>query len=212
MQFLFQGASQGERGLYVTLDEKPEQIKQNLSAFGWDIDKQEREGRLIFIDATPLRRVRAPTDKDYGIDAESAITITVPELTLPTLMRTIRKVSEEEDISRIGVDPITSLMVRYYEIAKRRRAMLLFFDALYSTGCTCVITSELRTSMLERHFQLEEFLSQGAILLRTHIHEGNVVHAIQVEKMRGIAHDTQLRPYQIGAKGIEVFPKDKVFT
>lgn len=78
--------------------------------------------------------------------------------------------------------------------------MLLFFDALYSTGCTCIVSSELRTPMLERRFQLEEFLSQRAILLRTHIHEGNVAHAIQVEKMCGIAHDTQLRPYQIGAK------------
>jgi KaiC/GvpD/RAD55 family RecA-like ATPase len=212
MQFLYQGATQGERGLYVTLDEKPEQIKQNLSTFGWNIEEHERQGRLIFIDATPLRRVRPPATAEYGLEAESAITITVPELTLPTLMRTIRKVSEEEDISRIAVDPITSLMVRYYESPKRRRAMLLFFDALYSTGCTCIVTSELRTSMLERRFQLEEFLSQGAILLRTHIHAGNLVHAIQVEKMRGIPHDTQLRPYQIGPKGIEVFPKDKVFS
>jgi len=43
------------------------------------------------------------------------------------------------------------------------------------------------------------------------VHDGNVVRGIQVEKMRGISHDDQLRPYQIGQAGIEVYPKDKVF-
>ena len=89
--------------------------------------------------------------------------------------------------------------------------MLLLFDALSSTGGTCLVTSEMRTSMLARKLQLEEFLSQGVVLLRTAIHEGNVLRAVQVEKMRGIAHDTQLRPYIIGQNGIEVFAKDKVF-
>ena len=88
--------------------------------------------------------------------------------------------------------------------------MLLFFDALESTGCSCIVTSELRTSELGRQFQVEEYLSQGVVLLHTMVHEGNVVRGIQVEKMRGIADD-QLRPYQIGQTGIEVFPKDKVF-
>jgi KaiC/GvpD/RAD55 family RecA-like ATPase len=89
--------------------------------------------------------------------------------------------------------------------------MLMLFDALSSSGATCLVTSELRTSMLARRFQLEEYLSQGVVLMRTGIHEGNVVRAVQVEKMRGIAHDTQLRPYLISQNGIEVFAKDKVF-
>jgi KaiC/GvpD/RAD55 family RecA-like ATPase len=89
--------------------------------------------------------------------------------------------------------------------------MLMLFDALSSTGATCRVTSELRASMLSRRFQLEEYPSQGVVLMRTGIHEGNVVRAVQVEKMRGIAHDTQLRPYLIGQSGIEVFAKDRVF-
>jgi len=65
--------------------------------------------------------------------------------------------------------------------------------------------------MLDRAFQLEEFLSQGVILLHTIPHEGSIVRAIQIEKMRGIPHDIQLRPYQITGEGIEVFSKDRVF-
>jgi len=48
-------------------------------------------------------------------------------------------------------------------------------------------------------------------LLHTIPHEGSIVRAIQIEKMRGIPHDIQLRPYQITGEGIEVFSKDRVF-
>jgi KaiC/GvpD/RAD55 family RecA-like ATPase len=130
---------------------------------------------------------------------------------LDGLVETVKRLVEEEGVTRLAVDPITSLSLRYQSPVKRRRAMLKLFDALSSTGATCLVTSEMRTSMLSREFQLEEFLSQGVVLLRTGIHDGNVVRAIQVEKMRGIAHDTQLRPYLIGRNGIEVFAKDKVF-
>ncbi len=210
IQFLVGGAKAGEPGLYVSLDEKPERVKANLSSFGWNLDSLEDAGKLTFIAATQLKRpghrIIQPT-----IESENPVSLTLPELTLGSLVRTIRRVAAEEGTQRIVVDPITSLMLRYPEEAKRRRALLLFFDALESTGCSCIVISELRTAMLIRRFQLEEFLSQGVVILHTMVHEGNVIRGVQVEKMRGISHDAQLRPYQIGETGIEVFPKDRVF-
>ena len=209
MQFLASGAKAGEPGLYVSLDEKPERVKTDLYSFGWDLDGLEQNGKLTFIDATQLRRPAHHIGQ--GSVEEGAVGLTIPELTLGSLVRTIKRVSAEEATQRVAVDPITSLMLRYPEEPKRRRAFLMFFDALESTGCSCIVTSELRTSMLERRFQLEEYLSHGVVLLHTMVHDGNVIRAVQVEKMRGISHDAQLRPYQIGKSGIEVFPKDRVF-
>jgi KaiC/GvpD/RAD55 family RecA-like ATPase len=140
-----------------------------------------------------------------------SVTEVFPELTLKDLVRTLIKVVEEEKVQRIVVDPITSVMLRYEKPLNRRKATLTLFDALAATGCSSLVTTELRTAMLDREFQIEEFLSQGVILLRTDIHQGNVVRALQIEKMRGISHDMQWRPYQITAEGIQVFPKDRVF-
>ena len=210
IQFLRAGAANGERSIYITFDERPEQVKENVSAFGWDLDQLEAEGKIMFVDATPFRQARTASMR---LEARSSLTMqsVIPEVTMGTLVETVKRLAEEEGVTRLAVDPITSLLVRYQSPTKMRRAMLMLFDALSSTGATCLVTSEMRTAMLTRKFQLEEFLSQGVVLLRTGIHEGNVVRAIQVEKMRGIAHDTQLRPYLIGQNGIEVFPKDKVF-
>jgi KaiC/GvpD/RAD55 family RecA-like ATPase len=211
IQFLRAGAVTGERSIYVTFDERPEQVKENVSAFGWDLDRLEAEGKMMFVDATPFRRARATSAGVHEAREGLPVYETVPEITLRGLVETVKRLAEEEDVARLAVDPITSLSVRYQSLIKRRHAMLMLFDALSSTGATCLVTSELRTSMLSRRFQLEEFLSQGVVLLRTGIHEGNVIRGIQVEKMRGIAHDTQLRPYLIGQNGIEVYAKDKVF-
>lgn len=209
MQFLVGGAKSGEPGLYVSLDEKPECVKSDLISFNWNLETLEQDGKLTMIDATQLRRPGPKIADRISID--KGVNLVLPELTLGSLARTIHRIASEEGVHRIVIDPVTSLMLRYPEEPKRRRALLLFFDALESTGCLCMITSELRTSMLGRQFQLEEYLSQGVVLLHTMVHQGNVIRAIQVEKMRGISHDTQLRPYQIGPSGIEVFPNDRVF-
>jgi len=211
IQFLRAGALKDERSIYVTFDERPEQVKENMSAFNWDLDRLEAEGKIMFVDATPFRRMKTAATSGHEGRGGLFVSDTLPEITLRALVETVRRLAEEEDVTRLVVDPITSLSVRYQSPIKRRRGMLMLFDALSSSGATCLVTSELRTSMLARRFQLEEYLSQGVVLMRTGIREGNVVRAVQVEKMRGIAHDTQLRPYMIGQNGIEVFAKDKVF-
>jgi KaiC/GvpD/RAD55 family RecA-like ATPase len=210
IQFLRAGAIAGERSIYITFDERPEQVKENVSSFGWDLDKLEAEGKILFVDATPFRRMKTIPARYEGRVALPLQEAT-SEVTLGGLLETVKRLAEEESVTRLAVDPITSLSVRYQTPLKRRRAIQMLFEGLSSTGATCLVTTELRTSMLSRKFQLEEFLSQGVVLLRTGLYEGNVLRAVQVEKMRGIAHDTQLRPYVVGQNGIEVYAKDKVF-
>src|SRR2546422_8539074 len=61
MQYLYYGALRGETGLYITLDERPEHVKQNLSSFNWGLDDLEKKGKLLVMDASGLRRVRPRT-------------------------------------------------------------------------------------------------------------------------------------------------------
>ena len=207
IQYLYNGAMKGDTGLYVSLDEHPDHVKQNLKSFNWDLDDLEKKGKLLIMDASGLRRARLKTEGPHPAYGST----TGEGLSFPELLKTIDKVVEGENVQRIALDPVTSLMLRYSEELKRRRATVAFFDALADSGCTSIVTSELKTSLMDRRFQIEEFLSHGVVLLHTLIHEGNIVRAVQIEKMRGIPHDTQIRPYQLGADGLEVFPRDKVF-
>lgn len=209
IQFLVAGAEGEEPGLYISLDEKPEEVKEEMSSLGWDLESLERKGKLFFIDATPLRKVKR-LERSMDLNSKG-LEFRLPRITLESIIETAVELVSEEGVQRIVVDPITALTLRYEGSAERRMAVLNFFDSLSGTGCTSIITSELRAAQLDRGFQPEEFLAQGVIVLHTIIHEGTLIKAIQIEKMRGIKHDLQLRPYRITERGIEVFPKDKVF-
>ncbi|MCZ6649027.1 MAG: hypothetical protein O7B30_07290 [Thaumarchaeota archaeon] len=69
---------------------------------------------------------------------------------------------------------------------------------------------EIRATTLEREFQIEEYLTEGVVLMQTMIKDNQLKRAISIEKIRGISHDTQPRPYYLTEKGLEVFPQETV--
>ena len=65
---------------------------------------------------------------------------------------------------------------------------------------------------IDRTAMTEEFLSHGVIIFHV-FHEGDrLVRAVQIEKMRGNAHDEQIRPYRISAKGMTVYSSESPLT
>ena len=47
-------------------------------------------------------------------------------------------------------------------------------------------------------------------MMRKVLTGNRVVLVFQVEKMRGLSHDNQQRPYKIDKGGLVVYPKEKV--
>jgi len=203
-QFLYKGAvDYGETGLYVTLDETPDHLKRHMKNFGWDINRLEKEKKIMIVDASPIRHI--PTELRV-----SGLSVASREFNMPALADTVKHSAKKINAKRLVIDPITALIVRYPNASERHYAVMDLVQAMSETGCTCLIVSDLRASTLEREFQFEEYIAQGAILLHSTTKERKLIRAIQIEKMRGIPHDDQLRPYQITNKGIEIFPKEVV--
>jgi KaiC/GvpD/RAD55 family RecA-like ATPase len=55
----------------------------------------------------------------------------------------------------------------------------------------------------------EEFLCHGVIVFHVLREGGQLIRAVQIEKMRGTAHDQQIRPYRITNKGLVVYNKEE---
>lgn len=204
IQFLYTGATQhNEPGVYVTLDEDPMEIKENVAKFGWDLKKLEEEKKLVFINISPVR----VTSSERG----GLIEIGMKEFRLIKLLEAIRQGVEEVKARRLTVDPLTIFTLQYPDEVERIHAMRDLMRDLKSMDCTNLLISELRGTGLEREHQFEEYLAQGVILLRTVLKDGKAIRAFQVEKMRGLAVDNQPRPYQISNKGVELFPKATLY-
>ena len=204
LQFLCVGATQhNESGVYVTLDEDPDDIRKNMSKYGWDLKTLEQRKKLVFINVSPVRVAPSET--------AGLIEIGMKEFRLIKLLEAIRDGVKQVDAKRLVVDPVTSFMLQYPNEIERIHAMRDLMRDLRRIGCTNLLISELRGTGWEREHQFEEYLAQGVILLRTFPKDGRLIRVFQVEKMRGIAIDNQPRPYDISAKGIEVYPSATVY-
>jgi len=203
IQFLYMGATQhNESGVYVTLDEEPGDIRKNMLNYGWDMKRLEDEKKLVFINVSPVR----VTPSETGL-----IQIGMKEFRLIKLLEAIKRGVKEVNAKRVVVDPITIFTLQYPNEVERIYAMRDLLRDLRQTGCTNLMISELRGTGWEREHQFEEYLTQGVILLRTFLKGSRMVRVFQAEKMRGLAIDNQPRPYEITAKGIEVYPSATVY-
>jgi KaiC/GvpD/RAD55 family RecA-like ATPase len=204
IQFLYKGATEyNEPGIYISLDEDPEDVQKNMSKFGWDLGTLVEEKQLAFINVSP---VRAATSDKVGL-----VQLGMKEFKLIKLLEAIRAGIEEVRAKRVVIDPITIFTLQYPNEVERIYAMKDLIADFRKTGCTNLLISELRGTGLEREHQFEEYLAQGVILLRTVLRDDTLSRIFQVEKMRGLSVDNQPRPYKITNNGIEVYPTLAVF-
>jgi circadian clock protein KaiC len=210
LQFLYNGITQyNEPGIYVSLDEPPEDVKKNTAAFGWNLEEIEKEDKLLLLDASLFKRLsrvmKIPKDKP---------TTTEKSYSLLTLGNLIKGTIEKIGAKRIVIDPMSTLIFQYPDPSERRLAVMDLLTTLRAQKeCTSLIIMDLRATALERKYQIEEYLTQGTILLQTVAQpETGLTRVVLIEKMRGTEHDTQPRPYIITKQGIRVFAKEKVYT
>jgi KaiC/GvpD/RAD55 family RecA-like ATPase len=204
VQFLLQGAKANEPGIFVTLEENSLQLKENMRSFGWDLDELDKAMKLAMVDLSPILYL-SPVEFKKAVSGLKA-----PEFTIESVTTAIKNAVRLLKSKRIVVDGVTSLLVQEPDPTLRRRDIAYLFNALLETGCTCLLTAEIKAAALARDFQLEEYMAQGVIVMQTMERGGQIINVIQIEKMRGIDHDRQPHPYFITGKGIEVFPKEKV--
>ena len=191
-QFIMRGLKEGERGVYVTLEEPLGLIKANMNALGWNLEKLENEGSLKMIDGSQLI-YRTPSN-------------VTPIMT--RFSDQIKQVVETFEAKRLAVDPITSAVIHQPFRDKKRMEIGKLFKALRELKCTSIITSEY--SFAEGEFYMEEYLADGVIVLSKTLQSFKMIKTIRIEKMRGIKHDDQPRKYEITDKGLQVYHTEPV--
>jgi len=204
IQFLIQGAKVDEPGVFVTLEENPAQLKENMLTFGWNLDELERGNKLALVDLSLILYL-SPAEFQRVVSG-----LRGPEFTIESVVTAIKNKVSQMGAKRIVVDGVSSLLIQESNPALARRNLAYLFHALLDTGCTSIVTAEIGEATLQRSFQLEEYLAQGAIIMQAVERGGQLVNTIHIEKMRGIEHDRQPRPYLITSQGIQVFAREKV--
>ena len=214
MHFIATGLTRGEPCLMVTLDEPPNEVKSNVSAFGWNLDK------LKILDATPdikaHKRTRSVIDVGTTLDVRDledvgeirqSSQIRALEVSVHSVQKMLKQEffarleRTKERYKRIVIDSLTALKMFSMQGEDSRIMIQSFLRFLSELEATSVLVSErLNPKVLETEF----FLSRGEIRLHKWLEGNTIRRAASIEKYRGSSFDDAIRPLTISDRGITV--------
>ena len=189
MQFLYQGAKIGEKGLFISLEEKPERILDNCAAAfpGW-------EGFRDYVKKKAINIVK------------------IDKWTYEQFIDTITTYVSQFKTKRCVIDSL-SVMELYFDkphdYRKRLFDMMMF---LSEVECTTLLTHEVPSGeSAKMKYPIAQYVSDGVIALYKLEKQEKRVRALEIIKMRGTEHSTDLVPMAITSNGVKVYEGEKVY-
>jgi circadian clock protein KaiC len=178
-QFIMDGLRKGESCMFITLEEKPEDIIGDVIRFGWDFQKYMDSKQLILEYQDPFQ---------------------ITDIASPL----IDKIKERK-VQRVAVDSTAVFGMYYKDPFEVRKQLFKLISGLKDIGVTCVLTSEVPEDEKElTRFGVEEFVTDGLIILRTTSMGKTVTRTIEARKMRRTVLDSSVHTFDFTKNGIVV--------
>jgi KaiC/GvpD/RAD55 family RecA-like ATPase len=195
-QFLINGAKMNEPGVYLTLDERPDLIREDMLRFGWNLRSFEDKGLLKIVDGT-MAKLGIPSDEEFSLPATG---FDLDKLLLE-LMRAIKKIRAK----RVVIDSIPALGLNFDNEHEVRKAVLKMVYLLARAGVTTIFTTEINeeTKQLSK-YGVEEFVADGVVVLHYMGIGTQSNRTLHIRKMRATKHNEDLHPLEITDNGIRV--------
>lgn len=184
-QFIFEGLKKGEPGVYITMEEDPEDIREDLKRFGFNFENYEKSGKFGFFYQNPFE----------VSDISSAVVDAINSV----------------NAQRVVIDPVSIIGMYMKDPAVLRKRLFEIIRLLKKTGATTLVTSEILDNEIgERgggslsREGVSEFVADGVIVLNLFGVGGGITRSILIRKMRRTSHGTDVYPMEITGKGITI--------
>jgi circadian clock protein KaiC len=181
LQFALEGVKRGEQTLYVNFQENPAQLRRAIANLGGDPAAVQRQGlRLLY--ASPV------------------------ELQIDSIVVEIFEAIKSGTIKRLVIDAVGDLAAAASDSQRLHDYLYSLIQHFAARGVTTMLTLESGegfTGSSLAHDQRFSYMSDNLIYLAWSTEK--VGHrTIRVVKMRGSAHERDIREFEIGAKGARV--------
>lgn len=196
MQFLMNGAKEGDRGVFFTITEPLFKLTKNMENFRFYERKLIETGMVNIID------LRIISDR-LGLDAEK---YSVEDAN--ALLDVLKDIADELNVKRLVIDSITALCYRLQSKELIRDFIFKLGASLAAMSCTTILTSEVPPNEIKySQYGIEEFIADGIIYLGDIDRRGDLIRTLQIIKMRGTEHSRTKVSMNLSAEhGIEITP------
>lgn len=194
LQFLLAGVRDyDENGVFVTFEEAPSDLMQNVRSFGWDLEGLLAEKKIAVVDATPEPGEEVISTGSYDLSA-----------LLARIENGIRSVGAK----RVILDAIGALFPQLTDANIVRRELHRIASGLRLLGVTTLVTME-RTDEEGGigRWGVEEFVADNVIVLRNRLENEKRRRTVEILKFRGATHHKGEYPFTIDSEdGVTIIP------
>ncbi len=194
MEFIVNGATKfNEPGVYVSFEEKSEELITNFNSLGFDL-KHLEETKKISLEYIYIERSEIEETGEYDLDG---------------LFLIIGNAIDTIGAKRIVLDTVEALFSGFTNEAILRAELRRLFRFLKDKGVTAIITGE-RGDRYMTKYGLEEYVADCVIMLDHRVNDQIATRRLKIIKYRGSKHGTNEYPFLIDEKGISVLPVTSV--
>jgi len=192
LQFLEEALSNGNRGVYLTLEESTERIYDTAEEKGWPFEAYADEGRLAVVHLDPVEMANS----------------------LASIRNELPELIKEFGADRLVLDSVSLLEMMYDRSAERRSEVYQFSKSLKEAGVTTLVTSEASSdTAYGSRYGIIEYLADAVFILQyvraSDFQETRL--AVEIQKIRDANHSRETKPYEITDEGMSVYRQANIF-
>lgn len=193
--FILEGARKGEPGVYVTTEEREEDILEDINAmFGWDFDSLAEQDKVRVLSIKPVF-------PSQNMDNISRIVRSY----ISDLLDQVNEAIEEIGAERVVIDSVSLVQMFIQDEYMSRVALSSLMNNLREAGVTAVLVGSIpETSEGLSKEGIIEYLVDTVILLEFVPVAEDYSRTLKIRKMRRTDHDTDIFPFEVTADGLKV--------
>lgn len=174
LQFVANRLKEGDKAVYVTVDERPAEILESAIALGWSLQSYIQEKQLIVLDAAPYFGTRGSGEK--GID---------PQKIVADLGNYVRRLGA----TLLIIDPVTPFILPPDAASPTQDQARSLIQLLQTQiGVTNLFTAQRGPDGAPSpDVRIEEHLAAGVLIFRMFESPAGYERTVTVKKMRGVA-------------------------
>jgi circadian clock protein KaiC len=190
MQYIINGILMyNEPGVFMTFEEKPDELQTNFSTMGLNISTHINENKL-YLERLHVDQNEIHQSGKFNIDG-----------LFVRLLFAIEKVKAK----RLVLDSLDTLFEGFENRIIRSEFKRLFFW-LKEKNVTAIITAEGGETFLSR-FGLEEVIADCVLQLNIRVLNQIATRRLRIVKYRGSFHSNNEYPFHIDQNGVTIFPE-----
>ena len=185
--FAEESCKRGERCLYLSYEESPGQLIQNMRSVGFDLEKWIKKGLLKIVSTRPAF---------FGLE---------------THLLDLYKILADFKPTSVVIDPLTSL-IGQAETSEIQSMMTRMIDALKSKGITGVFTSLVSSTAqndTSGEIGVSSLIDTWIVVRELEENEGRRrIRGLYIVKSRGTGHSSDVQKMIFSDDGIQVLPME----